>query len=111
MNLSEVRTNYDRAAKYYDALTDLVFDWILGLEKYREQTIDTLGELRGATVVDVGCGTGRSFSSIPDSGFLRWLYPIYSFALRHAGIDTAEDLDNAKLQAKWERGRDVMRPD
>lgn len=202
MKLSEVRTNYDRAAKYYDALTDLVCDWILGLEKYREQTIDTLAELRGATVVDVGCGTGRSFSllvsrvgqggriigadysagmleqarkrvrdqgwqnvelvctdaaklegvpenvdavisiwcygivddldaalrraiellrpggrmaimdftkSIVDSGFLRWLYPIYSFALRHTGIDTAEDLDNAKLQAKWERGRDVMR--
>lgn len=202
MKLGEVRTNYDRAAKYYDALTDLVFDRILGVEKHRERTIDTLGELRGATVVDVGCGTGRSFSllvsrvgeegriigadysegmleqarkrvrdqgwenvelvctdaaklqsipddvdavvsiwcygivedldaalsraidllrpggrmaimdfakSIPDSGFLRWLYPIYSFALRHAGIDTAEDLDNAQLQAKWERGRDVMR--
>lgn len=202
MRLDQVKQNYDRAAKYYDPLADVVFGRILGLEKYRQDVIERLGDLRGATVVDVGCGTGRNFpflvprvgehgrvlgvdysegmleqargrvrrngwpnvellradaatlegvpehvdalvgvwcygivydlekalnravdvlrpggrialmdfeKSRPDEGLLRWLYPIYSRALQFAGIDTAEDLDNAELQAKWKRGRQVLR--
>jgi ubiquinone/menaquinone biosynthesis C-methylase UbiE len=45
----------------------------------------------------------------PDRGPLRWLYPLYSVALQRAGIDSAEDLDDAKLHAKWEQGRRVLR--
>lgn len=202
MQLSEVSRNYDSAARYYDRLTDIAFGHILKLEKYRSHTIDLLGDLDGAIVLDVGCGTGRNFpllvervgvrgkiigvdysegmleqahrriqaagwsnidlirddaasldavsgpfdavtaiwclgivydpeaalnqivdrmrpggslsimdfgKSRPDHGLLRWLFPLYSIALRRAGIDSAEDLDNAKLKEKWERGKDVLK--
>lgn len=45
----------------------------------------------------------------PDHGVLRWLYPLYSTLLQWAGIDSAEDLDDARLKAKWERGRALLR--
>lgn len=44
----------------------------------------------------------------PDRGWLRWLYPLYSRVLRWAGIDSAEDLDDARLRAKWSSGRSVL---
>jgi ubiquinone/menaquinone biosynthesis C-methylase UbiE len=46
--------------------------------------------------------------SQPDEGLLHWLYPVYSPLLRWAGIDSAEDLDDAELRAKWARGRAVL---
>ena len=61
MKLDEVSENYDGAARYYDRLTDIVFGRILKLEKYRSHTINLLGDISGATVLDVGCGTGRNF--------------------------------------------------
>ncbi|NOY73627.1 MAG: class I SAM-dependent methyltransferase [Gammaproteobacteria bacterium] len=202
MQLRDVTRNYDGAARYYDRLTDIVFGRILKLEAYRGYAIDLLGDLDGATVLDVGCGTGRNFpllierigergkiigvdysegmleqarrriraegwsnvelihgdaarldgvpgpvdaaiaiwclgivydleaalnrtvdlirpggslsimdfgKSRPDRGLLWWLFPLYGIALRRAGIDSAEDLDNAKLEAKWDRGKDVLR--
>jgi ubiquinone/menaquinone biosynthesis C-methylase UbiE len=202
MQPRDVSRNYDRAARYYDRLTDIAFGRILRLEKYRGHAIDLLGDLDGAVVLDVGCGTGRSFpllvervgergkiigvdysegmleqarrriqaegwsnielvhgdaarldgvpgpvdavtaiwclgivydleaalnrtvdlirpggrlsimdfgKSRPDHGLLRWLLPLYSIALRRAGIDSAEDLDSAKLEAKWARGKDVLK--
>ena len=202
MKLDEVSENYDGAARYYDRLTDIVFGRILKLEKYRSHTINLLGDISGATVLDVGCGTGRNFpllvervgkqgkiigvdysegmleqaqrrirtegwrnielicddaarldrvtelvdavtaiwclgivydleaslnriedlmrpggrfatmdfeKSRPDKGLLRWLYPVYRIVLQYAGIDSAEDLDNAKLEAKWARGKGVLR--
>jgi ubiquinone/menaquinone biosynthesis C-methylase UbiE len=202
MKLSEVSKNYDGAARYYDRLTDIVFGRILRLERYRSHTIDLLGNLDGATVLDIGCGTGRNFpllvekvgehgkiigvdysegmleqarkriqaegwkniklvrddaahldgvsgpvdavtamwclgivhdleaaldrsvellrpggslsimdfrKSRPESGLLRWLFPYYSIALREACIDSAEDLDNAMLEAKWARGKEVLK--
>ena len=44
-----------------------------------------------------------------DRGPLRWLYPLYSGILRLAGIDSKEDLDDAKLRAKWARGKALLR--
>ena len=201
LRLNEVAKNYDRAARYYDCMADAVFGFLLGLEKYRTQVINQLGSLEGATVLDLGCGTGRNFSlleksigesgkiiavdysdgmlrkarrrikrnawsnievvrddvvtlrkiqepvdavvaiwvsgivhdldsalneavkrllpngriaimdfekSRPDRGFLRWLFPFYSLILRASGIDTEEDLDNSRLQAKWKRGKKTL---
>jgi ubiquinone/menaquinone biosynthesis C-methylase UbiE len=61
MQLSEVERQYDRASKYYDAFSSLVLGGLLRAEKYRERAVELLGDLRGATVLDVGCGTGRNF--------------------------------------------------
>lgn len=201
MKLEEVRKNYDRAAKRYDVWTDIVFGRILGVERYRERTIDLLGDLREKVVLDIGCGTGRNLPLLlrrmgksgriigidysegmleranamlaregwknvelrrddaaklesideridavvsvwclgivhdldaalhravdvlqpggrfaimdfdrarPDQGILRWLYPVYSAVLQWAGIDSAEDLDDARLRSKWGRGRAVL---
>lgn len=201
MQLKKVSDNYDRAARYYDPMTDIVFGHILGLEKYRSYTIDLLGDITGSTVLDIGCGTGRNFPfltrhvgktgniigfdysaamlskarqrihregwqnielirgdavhldgvsatvdavvaiwcfgiihdletaiktaldvlrpggsiaimdfdrSYPESGIIRWLFPLYSTFLRWAGIDSNEDLDNEKLMVKWDSGKDVI---
>jgi len=202
MQLHQIPAHYDRAAPAYDRLTDLVFGRLLGIETHRRTAIDRLGSLEGATVLDLGCGTGRNFPLLvprvgprgrvigldysagmleqarrrlvshgrsnvdlvradaagfhmapgsvdavvsvwclgivhdleaaltrtlealrpggrlaivdfgrarPDRGLLRWLYPIYSALLQRAGIDTAEDLDDARLRARWRRGRELLR--
>lgn len=201
MRLTDVGRNYDWAAPRYDRWTDLVFGRLLGVERYRERTIDLLGPLQGATVLDIGCGTGRNFPILaprvgadgqiigldysegmlaqarerveahgwgnvevvrgdaarlegvpenvdavvsiwclgivydleaalqraldvlrpggriaimdftrarPDRGPLHWLYPFYSFVLTRGGIDSPEDLDDAALQQRWERGRRLL---
>jgi ubiquinone/menaquinone biosynthesis C-methylase UbiE len=46
--------------------------------------------------------------SRPDHGWLRWLYSVYSPVLKWSGIDSAEDLNDARLRAKWQRGRAVL---
>lgn len=61
MNRRDVQKNYDTAAGYYDWLTGSVFEGLLGLAKYRRQAIDRLDDIEGATVLDLGCGTGRNF--------------------------------------------------
>jgi ubiquinone/menaquinone biosynthesis C-methylase UbiE len=61
MQLSEVERQYDRASKYYDAFSSVVLGGLLRAERYRERAIELLGDVRGATVLDVGCGTGRNF--------------------------------------------------
>lgn len=45
----------------------------------------------------------------PDRGPLHWLYPVYSRVLQWVGIDSAEDLDDERLRARWERGRAILR--
>ena len=46
--------------------------------------------------------------SCPDHGLLRWLYPLYSRLLIVTGIDAPEDLDDARLQARWRRGLEIL---
>lgn len=201
VNLEDVRRNYDRASGSYDVLAELVFGRVLGIERLRERTLGLLGNLRGATVLDVGCGTGRNLPSLvrgvgPDGrvvgvdasegmlvrarrrleaagwgnvtlvrgdavtlasvgagfdalvsvwcygivydlqaalrravavlrpggrlaimdfgatraerGWARGLYPLYAAALRAAHIDTAADLEDGALRARWNAGRAML---
>ncbi|HEX6993667.1 MAG TPA: class I SAM-dependent methyltransferase [Gammaproteobacteria bacterium] len=73
---------------------------------------DLAGALRRAT--DVLRPGGRIaimtfVRASPERGPLRWLYPLYRFAVRCAGIDPARDFDNAALAARWQRGREILR--
>ena len=45
----------------------------------------------------------------PERGPLRLLYPFYRFVVRSAGLDPARDFDNAALEARWQRGRAILR--
>lgn len=56
-----IAQRYDHAAKHYDRLADILFERILNVERHRESLIAMLGDIDGAHVVDVGCGTGRNF--------------------------------------------------
>lgn len=66
MELRDIHQYYDKAAPYYDILTDIVFKYGLGLEKYRSKMVDMLGDIKGAKVLDIGCGTGRNFPLLVD---------------------------------------------
>src|SRR5690606_24029029 len=45
----------------------------------------------------------------PERGPLLWLYPLYRLAVRCAGMDPSRDFENAALEAKWKRGRALLR--
>ncbi len=60
MQLKDVPSHYDRAARWYDAGRAILFDRLLHIEQEREHTIDLLGDLSGARVLDVGVGTGAN---------------------------------------------------
>ncbi|MBK79864.1 MAG: hypothetical protein CMQ43_02955 [Gammaproteobacteria bacterium] len=61
MELEDVQRNYDAAASYYDAATELIFHRLLGLYRWRRRMVASLGDVDGATVLDIGCGTGNNF--------------------------------------------------
>lgn len=67
MHLDDVVQKYNAASKHYDRLMDVVFGKVLGAEQHRERIVELLGDVRGGTVVDVGCGTGRNFSLLANS--------------------------------------------
>ncbi len=85
-----------------DAVTAM---WCLGivydLAAALDRSVDLLRPGGSLSIMDFG-------KSRPEHGLLRWLFPIYCIALRAAGIDSAEDLDNARLEAKWARGKEVL---
>lgn len=201
MRLEDAPGNYDRAAAHNDRPTDLVFGRLLRVERHRERAIDLLGDLSGARVLDIGCGTERRFPLLAsrvgddgtvvgldyspgmldrarrrvddpgwdrvglvrgeaatpggvrgpfdavlavrclgivhdlesavnaavdrlrpdgriaimdfqrtraDSGLLRRTFPVYRRLLQRAGIDSAEDLDDARFRSRWRRGREIL---
>lgn len=61
MDLEEVGRKYDWAAPRYDRFSDIVLGKLLRAERYRARAVELLSDIRGATVLDIGCGTGRSF--------------------------------------------------
>jgi len=61
VRLENVARNYDRLAPWYDVGNELMFHRLLGLRRYREMTIERLGNITGKTVLDVGCGTGNNW--------------------------------------------------
>lgn len=92
MKLDAVTKNYDRVAPHYDLGTDFVFHRLLGLRRYRDNAIEQLGDVLGATVLDVGCGTGNNWptlvSRVGPSG-------------RVIGVDYSQGM----LEQAWERIR------
>lgn len=61
MRLEDVVRRYDAASRHYDRFMDVVFGRLLDVERLRERVVDSIGDLAGGTVLDVGCGTGRNF--------------------------------------------------
>lgn len=56
-----VAKNYDAVAGWYDTLVKVFFRLLLGTRGCRQATVNLLGDLEGARVLDLGCGTGLNF--------------------------------------------------
>ena len=61
MKLPDVARNYDAVSGWYDTLVKLFFRFLLGTHRCRQSTVNLLGDLEGARVLDLGCGTGLNF--------------------------------------------------
>ena len=60
-----MRALYDRTARHYDATSFLYR--LSGIEYRRKQLIEAMGLPRGATVVDIGTGTGTNLKRLSKS--------------------------------------------
>ncbi len=79
--------------------------WCMGIVYDLEAALDRAVDLLrpGGRMVIMDFARAR-----PDHGPLHYLYPAYSRVLRWAGIDSEEDLDDARLRAKWARGQALL---
>src|SRR5215216_2399172 len=88
MDVDRIRRKYRRNARYYD--------WPEGpLGRLRAEAVSRLQLQPGQTVLDLGCGTGRSFSL---------LQKLVGPTGRIVGIDVSPDM-LARARAKVERRR------
>ncbi len=60
MKLEDVPRYYDSAASQYDKRLRFWFGTVLRIEFYRLRAVESLGKIEGATVLDIGCGTGAN---------------------------------------------------
>lgn len=103
---------------------ELVLDDAVSLGRIREPVDAVLSVWCYGTVYDLDAALDRAIDVLrpngtisimtfgragPERGALRWLYPFYRFAVRSLGMDPGGDFDNAALEAKWQRGRRVLR--
>jgi len=61
MKLADVPIYYDSAASRYDKRLKFWFGNVLRIESYRLRAVESLGEIEGSTVLDIGCGAGANF--------------------------------------------------
>jgi len=60
MKLADVPLYYDSAASRYDQRLKFWFGNVLRIESYRLRAVESLGEIEGSVVLDIGCGTGAN---------------------------------------------------
>ncbi|MGE5145849.1 MAG: class I SAM-dependent methyltransferase, partial [Candidatus Eiseniibacteriota bacterium] len=63
---AEVRSVYRRRARNYDITANLYYLVGFREQHYRRLAADALGLSKGATVVDLGCGTGLNFGPLEE---------------------------------------------
>jgi demethylmenaquinone methyltransferase/2-methoxy-6-polyprenyl-1,4-benzoquinol methylase len=64
LNKDQIKQLYQRTARFYDIA--LLGYRLLGVTKYRRDTIKGLQLKAGDTVVDLGCGTGANFALLSE---------------------------------------------
>ena len=86
----------------FDAvLSTYCFGLLYDLEQAMNRAIDRLTPNGRIVILD--------FGRVRPKGPLGLLYPIYADMLVRYGIDSWEDLDEAVLRDRWDRGKAVMR--
>lgn len=60
MKLDEVSRNYDPIATHHDGWSDLVLGRLLRIVRHRREAVGQDGDVRGRTLLDIGCGMGRN---------------------------------------------------
>lgn len=63
----DLKQLYQKRARHYDFTANLYY--LIGFREwaYRRRAVEALGLHRGATVVEIGCGTGLNFSLLKDA--------------------------------------------
>ncbi len=61
MNIENVAVSYNQLADRYEPSIPRVFERVSELSRLRQQIVGAQGDLRGAPVLDIGCG-GFPFS-------------------------------------------------
>lgn len=95
----DVRTVYDKHARFYDRAVWLYYLVGMPIRKWRRMAVDALNLNRGDTVVEIGCGTGLNFALLERA---------IGREGRIIGIDISDAmLDRAKALVRDEKWQNV----